>query len=249
MNRPFSLLGALALLSLVTPCLASEFARSANFVVLAEDAELAQAVLRQAELYRREIAEAWLGESLPEGIGAAMINVQISPGEETGLTWPTRPDAARRYHRVWLTVGTREDAAGPVLKHELTHVLLATWLPDRLPPWADEGAASLYDDAERIALRGKTVAWFARTGNWPRLAHVLTEETITADELATYTIAASLTDFLLSRGDRPTLLRFASEGRQQGWDEALRSCYDIEDVAALQSQWQQWAVGRMKDEG
>ncbi|MEQ8790497.1 MAG: hypothetical protein RIC55_29645 [Pirellulaceae bacterium] len=242
MNRlPLSILGAFALGCFATTCSASEFARSANFVVLAEDAQLAHDVLTQAERYRREIAESWLGESLPEGVGAAMINVRISADEEQGLTWPTRPDAARRYHRVWVTTASRQDAVGPVLKHELTHVLLATWMPDQLPPWADEGAASLYDDAERAAMRRKTVAWFARSGNWPRLAHVLTEQTITADELAAYTIAASLTEFLLSRADRPTFLRFAAEGRRKGWDHALQSHYKISDVDALQRAWRQWA--------
>lgn len=240
MNRPLSILGALTLVSLATPGAASEFARSPNFIVLAEDAELAAAVLKQAEVYRREVAEAWLGETLPEGIGAAMINVRLSAGEESGLTWATRPDADRRYHRVWIT-GSRAAAVGAVLKHEVAHVVLATWLPDQLPPWADEGAASQYDDAPRIALRRKTVDWFARSGNWPRLSPLLNEQTITADELASYTIAASLTEFLLTRGDHPTLLQFAADGRRQGWDQALRSCYGISDVAALQHQWQQWA--------
>jgi hypothetical protein len=216
---------------------ASEFARSANFIVLADDAELAGQVLAQAERYRREIAEEWLGEALPDGIGAAMINVRISATEDSGLTWPTDPASARRYHRVWLTTSPAH-ATGAVLKHELTHVVLATWMPERLPPWAEEGAASAYDDASRVAQRRRALEWFARSGNWPRLIHVLEDDTITADDLTSYAVAASLSELLLQRGDRATLLRFAADGRRLGWDEALRTHYRIEDVNALQLAWQ-----------
>ena len=125
-----------------------------------------------------------------------------------------------------------------MLKHELTHVVLATWMPQRLPPWAEEGAASRYDDASRVAQRRRSLEWFARSGNWPRLIQVLEDDTITADELTSYAVAASLGDFLLQRGDRDTLLRFAAAGRRLGWDEALRTHYRIQGVDALQLAWQ-----------
>lgn len=237
MNRLLPALVGVGLALFSGSAAAAEFARSANFIVLADDAELAEEVLTQAERYRRQIAEEWLGEALPEGVGAAMINVRISSTEDSGLTWPTDPASARRYHRVWLTT-SQAQATGAVLKHELTHVVLATWMPQRLPPWADEGAASRYDDVSRVAQRRRALEWFARSENWPRLIHVLEDDTITAGELTSYTVAASLSDFLLQRGDRATLLRFAAAGRRLGWDEALKTHYRIEDVSELQLAWQ-----------
>jgi hypothetical protein len=237
MNRLLLVLVGVVLALYSGSAFASEFARSANFIVLADDADLAAEVLVQAERYRRQIAEEWLGEALPDGIGAAMINVRISAIEDSGLTWATDPASARRYHRVWLTTSSPQ-ATGAVLKHELTHVVLATWMPQRLPPWAEEGAASRYDDASRVAQRRRALEWFARSGNWPRLIHVLEDDTIAADDLASYAVAASLSEFLLQRGDKATLLRFAAAGRRLGWDETLRTHYRIEDVDALQLAWQ-----------
>jgi hypothetical protein len=234
---------ALFLATLAGSATAAEFARSPNFMILADERELAEAVLARAEQYRREIAVEWLGEPLPEGIGAAMINVRLTSDEDNALTWPTDPASQRQFHRVWLN-GTRQQVTGPVLKHELTHVVLATWLPQRLAPWADEGVASRYDDANRAAQRRQAVQWFVRTGDWPRLERVLNAETITADDAASYAIAASLADFLLERGNRATLLRFAVDGGSRGWDAALESHYGLADVADLQTAWQDWASER-----
>jgi hypothetical protein len=236
-------LAAWLLLSQAGSAVAAEFARNANFVVLADDPALAAEVLERAEQYRREIAREWLPEALPDGIGAAMINVRIAPATDEALTWPTDSASSRRFHRVWLTT-SREHATGPVLKHELVHVVLATWLPEPLAPWADEGIACRYDDAARIEQRRRTVQWFVRSGNFPRLLHVLEEETITADELASYAIAGSLADFLIERGDRATLLQFAVDGRRRGWDAALQTHYRLNSVDDLQSAWQSWLRGQ-----
>jgi hypothetical protein len=238
MNRLLAAFVCVAPALFSTAAAAAEFARNANFVVLADDAELAREMLNRAEQDRRAIAEEWLGAPLPDGIGAAMINVRISATEDSGLTWATDSDSPRRYHRVWVT--TSRQTARAVLKHELAHVVLATALPERLSPWADEGAASLYDDPQRQAQRRRMLDWYVRSGNWPRLIHVLNEETITADELASYAVAASLTEFLLERGDRATFLRFAAAGRRLGWDTALSSHYRINGVDELQQAWQAW---------
>ena len=240
MNRACCL-AVLAILGGAQAAGASQFARNANFVILADEREVAEAALAKAEAYRREIANEWLGEELPPGIGAAMINIELSDSDESGLTWARDTDSARKYHRVWLTA-TRQQALGGVLKHELAHVVLATWFPQRLPPWIDEGIASRYDDPGRSEIRRRTVAWFARSGNWPRLAHVLEDAAIGADDLASYAVAASLTEFLCQRGDKRTLLRFARQGANASWDRALADCYSIESAAELQQQWQQWVV-------
>ena len=56
----------------------------------------------------------------------------------------------------------------------------------------------------------------------------------------TYATAASLTEFLLTRRDRQTLLEFGQYANKAGWDAALSKHYHIDSVPDLQRDWQQW---------
>jgi hypothetical protein len=49
-------------------------------------------------------------------------------------------------------------------------------------------------------------------------------------------------EFLLTREDKATLLRFARSSKANGWDEALRMHYQIAGVGELESQWKTWAA-------
>ena len=221
-------------------------AHDENFVVTAEDKAFAGEVLAKAEQFRKELAEEWLGEELPPSVGRVIIEVEIADDDE-GRTWAIdRPE--RSYHIVWLTT-TRERALGSMLRHEMTHVVLATQIPGRLPSWANEGAASLADDAERIAIRRRTLAWFARTGNWPSLQGILNAATIAPDDKATYCASASLAEFLLTRGDKQRFLRFAVDGKSLGWKSALGSHYSIDGVRELERQWRAWASDELTKTG
>ena len=66
----------LAIVVVAVPCLAeaADVALSRNFNVLAPDQGLANGVLAQAEIFRREIAKEWLGEDLPTGAGPGEVN-------------------------------------------------------------------------------------------------------------------------------------------------------------------------------
>jgi hypothetical protein len=215
------------------------FAFSDNFLVLAPDRPLAYAVLAQAEAFRKQVAREWLGEELPPGEGKASIHVKLSPSHDDGFTWATDgPD--RRLHKVWLTT-TREGATGATLLHEVVHLVFATRFAGRLPIWVEEGVASLTDSQERIRTRRRILQQCAQTGNWPDVARLFQLPTIPANQQSAYTVAASLTEYLLSRGDRSKLLRFALSGRQGGWDQALRQHYGLAGVGELQSAWQAWA--------
>ena len=63
---------------------------------------------------------------------------------------------------------------------------------------------------------------------------------------AAYTVATSLTEFLLTRGDRREFLKFAVDGKERGWTSALKSHYGIESLGELQRAWQQWASDKTK---
>ena len=93
----------------------------------------ANQVLTKAEEYRKQIAEEWLHHELPPSVGRTIINVNLSDTEDKGLTWAI-DDPRRTLHTLFLTT-SRGRALGSTLKHEITHVVLATQFPypNRLP--------------------------------------------------------------------------------------------------------------------
>jgi hypothetical protein len=239
MKRRIVLLASALCLAPAATALSAGYAHDENFVVMAPEQDLADAVLASANKFRAESADVWLGEKLPSSVGRAVIHVTLDETKQEGMFWPVGPNSKRSMHKLWIS-GNRDQVVGSVLRHEVTHVVMATRFKSELAPWADEGIASRYDDDGRIATRAGIIRWYARTGNWPKLRETLDKEAIAPDDKSGYAVAASLADFLLSRGGERRLLQFAVEGKAKGWDAALRKHYNIANVAELQTQWQDW---------
>lgn len=228
---------------------AGGFASNDDFIVhVAADGEqvadrtLAQGIARRATEYRKRIAEEWLGQELPPSVGRTCLSVMLTDDQDQGLTWP-KNEVTGEYNNVHLST-TRDGALGGTLGHEIAHVVLATRypFPGDLPPWVVEGIASRYDAEPRRATRRQIIAWYARTGNWPKLGDVLRAEVIPPNDKAAYAVAASLTEFLVERAGKRKFLEFAKDGRSNGWDAALSSHYGIHDQDELQTLWQNSAA-------
>lgn len=211
-----------------------------NFLVSAPTDELAQAVLNQADHLRREIAREWLGRELPPSVGHTVIDVFVSTTQERALTSPSR-DLRRPTFMMWLTTSP-EGAVGPLLAHEVTHVVLMSRYPGRVPPWVDEGIACRYDDDESKAIRRDLIAWYRDTGNWPSLADTLRSEKISRWDHGSFAVSESLVEFLLTRGKKEQLLAFTVDAHERGWDAALRSHYSLDGIPALEKAWQAWVT-------
>jgi hypothetical protein len=226
---------------------AAGFAMSDNFTVFTpswpsrEDTQAyAAEVLKNAEAWRKEIARQWLGEELPPSLGKTTVNVSFSDKRDAGRTWAV-DDARRRYHTLYLAT-TPDRAIGSTLAHEIVHVVLATRFPhpNRLPAWIEEGIASSYDDQGRQETRRQHISYYIRTGQWPDIESVLNCRTIAARRQDDYTVASSLTEFLLSRGDRQRLLEFGQSANRAGYDAALSKFYGINNTPDFQRAWQEW---------
>jgi hypothetical protein len=231
----------LLLLIICSGAMGAGMAHDENFIVMAPDQTLADELIARANQFRREVAIEWLGRELPPSVGRTIINVELSDGIDRGFTWPI-DSPARKCHKMWLTT-SRERALGSTLRHEITHVVMATRFRGMMPPWAEEGAASLEDDSHRIETRQDVIAWYNETGAWPNLTNVLQADCILATDKALYSVAASVTEYLLACKDRKTFLAFAVAGKQSGWDRALAEHYGIGGVGQLQEAWQAWAGG------
>jgi hypothetical protein len=232
-------MAVLLAMGIVSVARAGGLAHNADFVVLAPDQPLADAVLAKAASLRSEIAREWLGEELPPSVARVAIHVEITDtNEDRGLFWPI-DSPERTLHKIWITT-SRDAAVGSALAHEMVHACLAARYGRRLPAWCDEGAASLSDDAERAATRARILQWFASTGNWPELTTIFAAKTISSDDQAQYAVAASVTEYLLTKASRAAFLRFAVDAQAQGCDAALATHYRIRGVTELQGEWQSW---------
>ena len=114
--RPAASFIALFVLSTAASARSADMSIGDNFTVLAPNQALADAVARQAEVFRKQSALEWLGKELPDRVGRSLITVDIAPQKDEGLTWPIDP-RERTLHQVWLTTSV-ERALGTTLHHE-----------------------------------------------------------------------------------------------------------------------------------
>ena len=233
------------LLVLLYPALghSAGMALTENFNVIAPSETIAEAVAKQAEIFRKQAALEWLGKELPSGKGPAMITVTISADKDDGLTWPI-DTPERKFHQIWLTTSA-DNAVGATLHHEVVHAVINTFTyPDFLPAWANEGIASQADEAARKESRQQIAAGWANDGRWPQLPTLFQASRIGHTDHEGYAAAASVAQFLASLGGKPKVIEFAKAGQQGGWDQAAHDCYGVRDVAELQAQWQNWVSAR-----
>lgn len=219
-------------------------ASSPNFIVHAPNQRIAEDVLRHAEQYRVQQAQAWLGHTLPEGEGPVIIHVRISPDDDTAAMLPLkRPQ--RTHHIIWLQT-SEQLACGETLAHELLHCILATKYGERLPAFAQEGCAGLEDDQAVQAVRRRILADMAFSGQYPQLRGVLDRRLIAATDQTAYTVSCSLAEFLFGRGSRGTFLQFAVDGAGGNWDAAAQRHYGYSSFSALESDWQRWVSNQVR---
>lgn len=225
--------------------LAGGFAYDTDFVVQATgdgatnnvDRKFATKVVEHAAKYRREVAQKWLGEELPPSVGRTQLTVLVSHQEDSGKTWPMNKKVSE-FHNVHVT-SSKEALFGGTLAHEVAHVVLATQYPHPrlLAPWVTEGIATQYDQPKRKEVRQKILKWYAKTGNWPALRSVLEKKSFLATDKSDYAVAESVTNHLLKKGTPTKFVKFAEQAQGLGWDEALRTAYQIDGVEALEQEW------------
>lgn len=242
--RPAARFIALLVLVRAVPAGAAEMSIEANFTVLAPNQLLADAVAKQAEIFRKESAREWLGKELPNGKGRSLITVDISEKDE-GLTWPI-DRRERTLHQVWLTTST-ERALGSTLHHEVIHTVLDShFYPESLPAWASEGIASQADDPGRKENQRQILVRWSQAGRWPGLRSLFDASRIDHDDLDRYAAASSVTEFLVARDGKTRVVEFAGSGLKRGWDQAARDYYGVRDVAELQTAWQNWVIQKLQ---
>ncbi len=213
-------------------------------------------VCQNCESLRRSLYRTWLGAE-PTTRWTPKCDVvlcsddatylrEVGPGGRNTVASAlvSNPGKKVTVRRIDVRRGNQKWIEGP-FAHELTHVVIADRLElEHLPRWADEGMATLADStAKQERHRGDLTQAFQRGGVF-RMAQLLTATTYPAQDQwgAFYGQSASLVNFLVERDSPARFVEFLEAARAQGYAAALRSIYQIDDIATLERQWRKSAL-------
>lgn len=227
--------------ALVSLCFVGAGARSANFVVQAHTPEFAQAVAREAERFRRELAIEWLGKELPRWPEPCPIFVQAA--KDLGAGGATSFTFLHGEVMGWkMTIqGSEERILDAVLPHEVNHTIFATHFRQPLPRWADEGACTLVEVASERAKQQDMLVHFLKNGRGIAFAQMFAMRQYPRDIMPLYSQGYSLTRFLVHQGGKPRFIAFVGEGLQtDDWAAAIQRHYQFPHLGQLQDSWLAW---------
>jgi hypothetical protein len=229
---------------------------SDNFVVRCHGTDLTAAEVRNScERLRIQLQTTWLGAAstnpwsprcevvLHGSRSAYQQAVGRGASQTTGsslIRFANRRVVVRR-----IDLAPAAGGSASALAHEMTHVVLADRFQGRQPPrGADGGIATLSDHAEMQALHERDLRRARSSGTSFPLPDLLgLEQCSTYDQFATfYGQSLSLVEFLVRQDSPEQFVAFLELAMMQGYDQALRQTYRMENVAHLERRWRQHAL-------
>lgn len=242
-------LAATALLVAVCPTVAvSATYKTRNFVVTASSQEFAKQVGEAAEIYREELAIAWLGKPLPgnwsQPCPITCKTGRIGAGGATTFTFNNGEVFGWKMD----IQGSEERILDSVLPHEVSHMIFASHFRCPLPRWADEGAATLVEHESERMRQTRLLNQVIKTSKRIPLSQLLRIKEYPRDMqdvLTLYAEGYSLADYLVQqKGEegRAVFLAFLGDALQGGWERAFKKHYDISDVSEIEKDWTGWVM-------
>lgn len=223
--------------------------RSANFEVTAESTDLAREIAHQAEEWRTTLARRWLNRPLADWDSSCRIRVATRPTGGTG--WTDYHFLGGRLVRVGIRLeGPSERLLEYVLPHELTHAVLVTAVGQAMPRWADEGAAMLSESQSQQHRHRLRAHQLLKAGDLIPFSELLKTAEYPGKKSrlhAFYTQSFTLCEFLISQGGPGRFLQFVQDGHSEGWDDAIRRHYKLQDAQALQRAWSESLQARVEN--
>src|SRR5262245_31596417 len=212
--------------------------QTANFLVHAPNAQIAQQIGQYAEQYRREKALLWLGYEMPQWPQPCPLHVTVNMEGPSGAT---------SFHFGQGTIlGMKMEIQGPldrllasVLPHEVTHTVFAHYFRQPVPRWADEGGSVLSEDLLERRRHDMLTRQILNRGQQIPLRRLFSLKEYPREVMCLYAQGYSMCDYLVNRSDRKTFLSFVGHGMRHGWDRAVQSFYGMRNVEELEAAWLQ----------
>lgn len=212
-----------------------------NFVIHCQDPQLAQELGEAAEKYRKELANLWLGKTLPNWSRPCPVKVRVGPNLGAGGSTTFVFDRGEVYGWDMTIQGSRERLLDSVLPHEITHMILASHFRRPVPRWADEGAATSVEHISEREKHRRMLLEFLRTRRGIPFRHMFAMEEYPRDILPLYAQGFALSDFLIQQGGHQRFVKFLEDGlKDSNWDAALSRWYGVSDLGQLQLSWLAW---------
>ncbi|MCP4859136.1 MAG: hypothetical protein GY903_32110 [Fuerstiella sp.] len=219
-----------------------------NFIVTAPTAGIAEDVGKAAENYRRDLATFWLGKPLPNWHRPCKLKVRpgsLGAGGQTTFQFVGKEVVNWNMY----VQGSMERILDSVLPHEVNHTIFASHFRRPLPRWADEGAATLFEDRseqmKQLSLLNQVIESDRELISLRNLLTMKEYPTGYRRMLILYAEGYALADFLLQQGGRQRYLKFLADGERMGWTEEFKSNYHHGGVDSLQKNWQGWVMAGM----
>lgn len=165
------------------------------------------------------------------------------PGDASVGTTSMNFDQGRTVYR---RIDVRADAgdwSNAALPHELTHVVLGERFGGHtLPRWADEGIAMLSESADKHRERLENLQTILASQSTLKMHDLVTTKGLPAPQFrnAFYGQSLALSSLLVRKGTPAKFADFVEESIRVGADQALRTHYSVNGIAALQQEWNVW---------
>jgi hypothetical protein len=227
-------IATLALVLSASSALAGSF-RTTNFIVEAPNNQLAREFGEAAEYWRKEKALEWLGQEMPNWQRPCPITVKITPEGPSGAT--TFDFGQQPIYQFMQITGPKERLLNSVLPHEVTHTVFAHYFRQPVPRWADEGGSVLSEDDIERGRHDQMCRQMLNQGHAMQLGYLFSLKDYPKDVMVLYAEGFSITRFLVDQANRQTFLKFVSHGMKHGWDSAVQTHYQMQNVRQLESAW------------
>lgn len=220
-----------------------------NFRVFHNDEALARKAAAKAEAARRDAAKRWTGIE-PAGAWTPRCDLYLYPTAAIYAAQTQQPPESPGFSTAGLEGGrvvTRmvrlradyEKLLDAALPHEVTHIVLADLFPAKqIPRWADEGMAVLSEPANEQELRLRDLSGPLNENVLFRLDVLMGADYPEGAHWALfYAQSVSLTKYLVEIGTAPQFVRFVRMSQHQGTNAALKTIYQIDNMAQLEARW------------
>ena len=223
-----------------------------NFVVRAPDRQFAERVARDAERYRQELSQLWLGYEIEPWSERCPIEVKFERGAggRTTFSFDSRRQRSKPSQWQMEIFGPPERILDSVLPHEITHTIFATHFGRPLPRWADEGACTTVEhESERQKNHQMLLDILSsRPSRGIPFNRMFQMYQYPEDLFPLYAQGYSLARFLLLLDNQQAYIQFVETGLEyeeqglglQGWNLATSEIYGVDDLGELQLQWLAW---------
>ncbi|HUT90246.1 MAG TPA: hypothetical protein VMY37_12160 [Thermoguttaceae bacterium] len=215
--------------------------RTPNFVVETQSPQLAEQFAKAAEQYRRDLAIAWLGETMPDWSQPCVMTAQVGTNLGAGGATTFVFDRGQVFGWRMTIQGSHERILDSVLPHEITHMIFACRFRQPVPRWADEGGATSVEHPSERAKHYRMLIQFLQSNRGIAFNRMFAMEEYPRDIMPLYAQGYTLCDYLIQKSGRRQFVEFLGEALESDqWSATIQRHYGMGSVGGLQDAWLAW---------